>query len=414
LPATIGTNSTRVRPYKVRAGRATTRDRIGSSSSSATYKFAGTQYTESEGHPFRNSKQKGLSDIGGEFFTQKRYREFGRTKNHHVSSNFPRRISLTGTFPLLAINPSLVPYASNAYSSDPELDALGATAISRVAPNNPVAGLTAALTELKRDGLPHLPAITSNWEDRTRIAKNLGNEYLNVQFGYLPLAHDASDFGSTVSHAHSVIEQYKRGIGKPIRRTFHFDDIHTSSETIINTAAYPHVWGLSSDWYNISAGASTGVLIQRTETTRKQWFSGCFTYYFPDEILGSKKLADLAILGKQLGLEPSPELLWQVAPWSWAVDWFSNTGDVITNWTRFHEDGLIMRYGYMMEHTICKITYTLLGARATGGVNLPVSDVTSVVETKVRRKANPYGFGVSWNGLSTFQASILAAIGISR
>lgn len=125
-------------------------------------------------------------------------------------------------------------------------------------------------------------------------------------------------------------------------------------------------------------------------------------------------MADYAILAHQLGLEPTPDVLWQVTPWSWAVDWFSNTGDVISNWSSFHIDGLVMRWGYVMEHTLITDTYSLIGARTFDGVARPVSDVTFVTETKVRRKANPYGFGVSYGALSAFQSSILVALGMSK
>jgi hypothetical protein len=55
------------------------------------------------------------------------------------------------------------------------LNALGATAVSRVEPTNPAADLSQALGELYRDGLPSLPG---------KQEGNLGSEYLNMQFGW--------------------------------------------------------------------------------------------------------------------------------------------------------------------------------------------------------------------------------------
>jgi hypothetical protein len=116
---------------------------------------------------------------------------------------------------------------------------------------------------------------------------------------------------------------------------------------------------------------------------------------------------------KLLGIIPTPSTLWNLAPWSWATDWFLNTGDVISNLTDWATDGLVMRYGYMMEHTIVRDTYTL----TKPGLSSPgvrVQPLTLVTETKMRRKANPFGFGLTWSGLSPRQTAIAVALGLTR
>jgi len=58
-------------------------------------------------------------------------------------------------------------------------------------------------------------------------------------------------------------------------------------------------------------------------------------------------------------------------------------------------------------------TYAFSGETGmTGPVTVPT--LTLVAETKVRRPANPFGFGITWGGLSPFQLSIAAALGLSR
>jgi len=115
---------------------------------------------------------------------------------------------------------------------------------------------------------------------------------------------------------------------------------------------------------------------------------------------------------KLLGLSLTPETLWNIAPWSWAVDWFSNTGDVISNLSDWASDGLVMHYGYMMEKTIVKDTYNITPSGIQAFPSVP--NLTLVTETKQRIRANPFGFGLSFDGLSTIQKAILAALGISR
>jgi len=70
---------------------------------------------------------------------------------------------------------------------------------------------------------------------------------------------------------------------------------------------------------------------------------------------------------------------------------------------------MVMRYGYMMESTIVKDTYNSVDSK-----KLQTSPISLVLETKQRVKANPFGFGVSWDGLSPFQYSIAGALGLSR
>jgi len=43
-----------------------------------------------------------------------------------------------------------------------------------------------------------------------------------------------------------------------------------------------------------------------------------------------------------------------------------------------------------------------------------VAPVTVRTTVKKRIKANPFGFGISWDGLSTTQQAIAAALGITR
>lgn len=386
-------------------------NKISSSEANQGYSSSGRQVTTSEGHPFRSSKRKGEADIGGDFFTQKRFVVPFNKERFRVGSvtspPFFKQSVYRG--PILAIDPIGTAYPPDSTSSNGQLDSVGATAIARVKPTNPVASLTAALVELRREGLPSLAGSTT-WRSRAVTVRNAGDEYLNVQFGWKPLINDVTKFTSGASLAGTVIKQYKQGIGKPTRRGYNFPTTRTTTTTLIGTG---NPWGPSgySDFFIPSS--TPGTIYRERSIVQRRWFSGAFTYFFPHDIFGSEKLADYAILAHQLGLEPTPEVLWQVTPWSWAVDWFSNTGDVISNWTSFHIDGLVMLYGYMMEHTIVTDTYSMYGFRIDGK-DVQVDDVSKVVETKIRRGANPYGFGVSWSGLSAFQTSILAALGVTK
>lgn len=116
---------------------------------------------------------------------------------------------------------------------------------------------------------------------------------------------------------------------------------------------------------------------------------------------------------KVLGLELTPETLWNLAPWSWAVDWVSNAGDVVSNISDWANDGLVLKYGYMMEETSVTDVYTFDGPSGLPGNHQPYP-VTLQRTVKKRIRATPFGFGLNWSGFSPRQLAILAALGITK
>ncbi len=150
------------------------------------------------------------------------------------------------------------------------------------------------------------------------------------------------------------------------------------------------------------------------KVTRRHWFSGSFTYHadVDPDVLRTWK-GHIQRLQKLYGVKITPDVIWNLAPWSWAVDWFTNTGDVITNISRFSDDSLVMPYGYMMETSIREVTYDMLDVTPTG-YHIPHLTQTFTTTVKVRRQATPYGFGINLADLTARQLAIIAALGLSR
>jgi len=300
------------------------------------------------------------------------------------------------------------PPASN--SSDSKLNQLGATAISLCKPTNSLADIGTFLGEIVTSGLPRLSLVT--WEEiaRTASSKKAGDEYLNVQYGWAPFVKDLSQFLHGVKRAGDFMRQLQRDAGKVIRRRFEFAPSITSSWTVIpEGSGWPEMGTYNTRWFKdpLSWDVSRARVI-----SQRQWFSGAFTYFMPPPDNAGTIEGYAQTARTTLGLKLTPDVVWNLLPWSWAVDWFSNVGDVVSNIADKAEHGLVVRYGYMMEHTIVKDTYTALSSPFKDGA--AVIPLTMVTETKIRRKANPFGFGVSWDGLSPFQLSIAAALGLSR
>lgn len=376
--------------------------------------LTGTQYTASENHPrWRSRKKRDLEDIGGAFFTQKQYVEGSIPSQRFsgVQDTTSLLINWTYTGPVLPFGLAVPPAWPPAFPSDNDrLDELGAEAVANCKPTNSVADLSAALGETIRDGLPAL-AGAAFWKDRTLEAKKAGSEYLNVEFGWKPLVSDITKAAFAVDRADKIIRQYHRDSGKVVRRRWEFPTETVYDDVIVATGVSV---GTQPSGYNMYTTAPPSGQVRRIrKMTTRRWFSGAFTYYLPTVQEGDWSNVP-AEAKKLLGLSLTPDVLWNVGPWSWLVDWFTNAGDVISNLTDFAVDGLVMRYGYIMEHTVCRDTYIFEGPTGLSNPSPRPAPLTFVTETKQRRKANPFGFGVTWDGLSDRQNAILAALGLTK
>lgn len=368
------------------------------------------QITTSEGH---EASRDGKYRSGGPFYTVRT--EFEDFPRSYVSSTnkFKENESYTGNcyVPIPdatsgSAKGKIFPPAAD--SSESTLNQKGAIAIDLCAPTNPMANTSTALGELLKDGFPDLPAVAL-WEKRAVRVADAGSQYLNVVFGWAPLISDITDASKAILKSKEILDQYTRDEGRPVRRDYEFPIEKSEKKVFEEPKVSALIGGTSFD----ASGSDLGTLTVFEYLTRKTWFVGCFTYGSPsmDEMGKVASAADQA--NKLLGTDLNPTVLWELTPWSWAFDWFSNLGNVISNISELALGGLVMRYGYVMEETTLKRIYTLdkPGLVNSSGPG-PSASITTTVKKRV--PANPYGFGLSWDGLSTYQQAVLAALGISR
>lgn len=283
-----------------------------------------------------------------------------------------------------------------AEKTDDELFALGGTAISRCEPTDPSFSISQFLGELRKDGLPRLPDL--QMRSAVDAARKSGGNYLNVEFGWKPIERDLRAFLTSVRNSHDVLNAYHEESGKGQRRSFSFPQVALSANRACAFSTQPGIGG---------PGIVQGSELQRV--SQKIWFSGRFVYHVPAT---STQLGVIRRFGSDarrlLGAEMTPEVAWNLAPWTWAADWFGNTGDVLHNVSALGRDGMVMNYGYIMCHTFKQTIYSGL---------IPGAGVVSaerIVESKQRRMSSPYGFGVSMADLSDSRVAVLAALGLSR
>lgn len=371
----------------------------------------GYQITDSEGHPFWPRKSRPDGDVGGPFKTRKVYvaRASSSPRNGRVTQPIIDRIHTNGYIlpsPYKGIVDVNSNFAAANYpdysSSDETLNALGAEAISLCSPVNPVFDASTAVAEIIREGLP---TITGLQLLKDRRASSIGGEYLNYQFGIKPIVSDIKDLAKALRTQDKVLKQLRRDSGRLVRRSV---DFPTEREVILSDQIAGNV---ATSFSGFSMPLS-GITSRHAIKEQTRWFSGAFTYHLPDssELDGFARLA--AEADKLFGVVPDVADLWNLMPWSWLVDWFVNVGPVLSNVTNFAKYGLVLPYAYMMEETI--VTYEYTFNSTSGNPMANGADLVIVDHTKKRVQASPFGFGLTWDGFSPGQLSILAALGLSR
>lgn len=290
--------------------------------------------------------------------------------------------------------------------TDTQINANGTTGIARSMPTNPVFSAATALGELHRDGIPNVIGMNT-WKDRTREnlkgkklpAKHssdveLSDEFLNYKFGWVPLVNDVRNFAYSVKNHRDILRDFREGSGKNTRVSYNFG-------TTWRSEGYFRAVGLRSTT-GLSMGTPWGSVSSVEES--RAWFRGCFTYHLPvGDAAYNKAMRFGTYADKLLGVRLTPEVLWNLTPWSWGVDWFTNTGDIIHNFSQMGHDGLVLKYGYSMHRRYYRSVSSVNGAKAD-----------SRNDSLIRLPSSPYfGFGAT-GALSATQSAILIALGITH
>jgi hypothetical protein len=372
--------------------------------------FSGHQHTVSEGHPF-SKLGKTDEDIGGDFLTEsvklvtRPFRFNSHWPDSYGGKSYDGPLFASTRYRDVATLEKF-DWERNSIRADSNfLDQRGTTAISRTAPTNPVSSAAQFLGEL-REGLPSIPG---NALRRGIRPDKFGGEYLNVEFGIKPLISDLKKFIEASQKSEKILAQLERDSGRIVRRGHTFPSEVIGDETYTYPSkTYPTFYGSGLTINHLGEGTLT----VHTKTTRKVWFSGAFTYHLPPRGTWMRTVSEL---NKLYGIRITPDTIYQLTPWSWAIDWFSSTGDVVNNLSLFANDGLVLRFGYVMCHTTQVITEEWNGSANFNGTFKPLRLVdTYKIECKQRRTATPFGFGIDLPDLSDRQLAIIAALGLSR
>lgn len=276
-----------------------------------------------------------------------------------------------------------------------------ATAWKQARPDRPDATLAIFLGEL-RD-------FPRQFEAKARNFKDGGSLYLNYQFGWVPFIYDLRRLYQAQRRLANRLAQLKRDNGRPIRRRLQLVNDSTE-ETQYDGASS----GFMHPPLSFYAYRSPDYVRSTLTSTNRVWFAGRFRYWVPN--IDTRDWSDHA-KNALFGGIPGPDVIWELLPWSWLIDWFSNMGDVFSNISSHAIDNMAADYAFIMrETTRCWTTVTTshLKIWRDGGPIDARASSSRWEETKSRWTGSPYGFGLELRNLSGSQLAILSALGLSR
>lgn len=280
----------------------------------------------------------------------------------------------------------------------------------KMAPTSVVFDMAQFIGEL-REGLPSI--VPSLLKGKVSFFKDLGSDYLNIEFGWKPFINDLQNAAKALLSAQQAIS----GPYGPVHRYHKVDDpqnvtVTTPSDTYGAPLTFiPNGWADAEIMRAIRHPnvSSTDIAVgwNQTKTTtvdRKSWFEANF-FLLPK--IGYDPNNFLSRLDSLVNTRITPATLWELAPWSWLVDWGLRIGQALQTAERLADDRVHAQYAYGMS-TTTKTVAIQSGSR-------PYLSSAMRYTRKERVRANPYGFMVGgMTGLTTWQQSIILALGLTK
>lgn len=271
--------------------------------------------------------------------------------------------------------------------------------------------LTAQSALKKFKSLYELARIKTFGKGAAHLSKDMSDAYLAYQFGWKPFVTDLLKWLRSIQEIDQKVAKLRAENGKWVRTggTLFKDLTSTSSDGV--SSFYP---GVYYPYLQYSTAKTT------SETEIKCWFKGTFRYYIPE--LDDPRWGKLKAAQKLYGLELTPQLVWQLTPWTWLAGWFSNVGSLIQNLSEQARDNLVSNGAWLMHRTKKTTTASVnqqwrtLDTRTgqTSSTSQVLANCTTVQYIKTRVAANPFGFSASFPEIDSWKASILSALGISK
>jgi len=311
-----------------------------------------------------------------------------------------------------------------------QLNAAATDAIGIMNPFRRQGGIFADLIELLRGDVPRIVLdLTKHMRTIQRMKASgiksagqaIGSDYLNAVFGWAPIIRD-------IIAAIEVLTTIDKLIfpSDSTRRTF--KRTVSSGAASLVTSANLGLFGILNPGFGINAQSAD--MTRTSGIVNNGFWSASDTagVSYTESVYTTARFAtgatpnaannghlDRAI--DLLGLEITPDMVWELLPWSWLIDWFTNVGTIIQSMSTLGLSNTILNYAYATYrretlHTVKVDPRTVAG---TGSILFTGGDSFAVItDQKVRIAASPFGFGIAGDSLTVSQLAILTALGLAR
>lgn len=304
-------------------------------------------------------------------------------------------------------------YGSNIPPSRNSMQNYGSNMHSALNPLRASIGIGETVAEILSGNIPKLASnfykILADLPNVLRRApKAASQDYLNANFGLGPIFQDLYKFLIDGITLHDALfgTSFRRGSNTDL-----YSESFTGPKQFTVGVAYRRPDGSVTS--RGSSFATTHALSARVVHDLK--FRARFT--LARNPMGSGNYDRALSLVRQYGLW-TPSLLWDLTPWTWVLDWFTGISRGITTAFDYGKDGgLHSDYACVTSRTVVHETISAgnvswMDTRATNRRYWSYGQC--VTDTIVRIPVNPFGRYVDITQLSTWQKSILLALGLAK
>lgn len=223
--------------------------------------------------------------------------------------------------------------------------------------------------------------------------RNPSEDWLNWHFGWSPLLSDLFRLAGVAGDMQRRARMHRNASNNVITRRSNLGS--SSAQSVTNQSPYDST---VTSWWG-----------SRTKTTHQTQWVVSHWRQDPTYLSASLFSQQAQLFRAALGLEFSIDQAWELMPWSWMVDWFSEIGSVIK--TRSNRAGITFKNASYMTYTETKEVVIPWRPPLTG---LSGSPAVFKRETKSRTPYAPSILSGFVNIYSSSQLATIASLAITR
>lgn len=320
-----------------------------------------------------------------------------------------------------SINADTVTTAKGFIPSD--ISELGEEALVKLRPKFEKANLLQSIYEL-REAPSMLRTTSKGFSDlyqrlggqpgsKVMQPKKVADHFLNHQFGWKPFVRDVYSALDAVV-AFDGYASRQEAINDQWQKRYFAEEVVEKEDIYFQDTNLCHLSPVSLEDARSNGNWKVQFTITIEEYT-KIWYEGTFKMYkayFDHKVPMHPAVRKARQLMAIAGVNVNPSTLWKITPYTWMIDWFSNSGRLIQQAEDLVSNSVVHKYAYAMRHHSKRFRINFKASGASGDCDL---NWFAGGEAKQRFIAkSPFGFRLSGGGLSATQYAILGALGISK